>query len=178
MLSSTPLPRPSKCYLVSRILLFCNGISGHVSSCLVYILTASLPHSLLSCGWKPYASPKFGIYQKSSTPSDTTYVYFIIIRLLATSFGLKIHHQASIKKKLQMLVRILPKHNFFGKYWPDDGLLRPKLVASNSFKLWHPRCVLITVYKERYHVVKTQLFKIISYMMEVASNYMFRPFVF
>ena len=41
------------------------------------------------------------------------------------------------------------------------------------FKLWHPRYVLITVYKEWYQVVKTQLFKFISYMMEVASNYMY-----
>ena len=32
-----------------------------------------------------------------------------------------------------------------------------------------------TVYKEWYQVVKTQLFKFVSYMMEVASNYMFRP---
>ena len=31
------------------------------------------------------------------------------------------------------------------------------------------------LYKERYQVVKTQLFKFTSYMMEVASNYMFRP---
>ena len=43
------------------------------------------------------------------------------------------------------------------------------------FKLWHPRYVLITIYEVWYQVVKTQLFKFISYMMEVAGNYMFRP---
>jgi hypothetical protein len=33
-----------------------------------------------------------------------------------------------------------------------------------------------TVYKEWYQVVKTQVFKFISYMMEVASNYRFHPY--
>ena len=36
----------------------------------------------------------------------------------------------------------------------------------------------VGVYKEWNKVVKAQLFKFISYMMEVASNYMFRAFVF
>jgi hypothetical protein len=31
---------------------------------------------------------------------------------------------------------------------------RIQLVWSVFFKLWHPRCVLITVYKEWYQVVK------------------------
>jgi len=67
----------------------------------------------------------------------------------------------------------------YAKFWLEDikemiflvGTVVLKCIL--NFELWHPRCVLITVYKEWYQVVRINY--LFSYMMEVAGNYMFRP---
>jgi hypothetical protein len=52
--------------------------------------------------------------------------------MLATSFGLTrpLSGQYLQQKKLKMLVHITRQFLIFYKYWPDNDLVRPKIVAN------------------------------------------------
>ena len=120
------LSQPSKCYLVSRIFPFCNGIFGHVSSCRLYILPVSLPpltfvmRMQAVCCTEIWCLP-ISLVLRLTQPC----VYFIIIiLLLATSFGLKKPSSGQyLQRNLKILVFLVQKYLFFFcKYWPDDRL--------------------------------------------------------
>ena len=57
-----------------------------------------------------------------------SYVFILLFLLLATSFGL---NRASSGQYLQKLKNACAYSFSYFKYWPDDGLLRLKLVTNN-----------------------------------------------
>ena len=72
------------------------------------------------------------------TPSDTTISYFIDILILVTSFGRTGYHQATNYKKIQIDISVLHAPAFLCFlyiYWPNDGLLRPKLVTNSRLTI-------------------------------------------
>jgi len=64
---------------------------------------------------------------KVYTPSDNNYLFVLLFLLLVTSFGLNRPPSDQHKR----VILYVPAFLSFCKYWSEDVLLWPKLVASN-----------------------------------------------